>query len=146
MPWSSCCVVYVEGGRNQLLTTWLAEALRVTCLLISWWRCVCLVCARIHACTCACFVCCGRTRGCACLHLCGLSYPACKVHAPYYICHLWHIWFCHTFPHYLINDAILKKKLLNIKCLISHTTFVWKIYHYSMNWARYCHKCLCVFT
>jgi len=26
MPWSSCSVVYVRGGSNQWLTTWLAEA------------------------------------------------------------------------------------------------------------------------
>ena len=36
LPWSSCSMVYVKGGSNQLLTTWLTEALRVTCLLISW--------------------------------------------------------------------------------------------------------------
>jgi hypothetical protein len=32
-------------------------------------------------------------------------------------CHLWPIWLYHIFPHYLINDTIFGKKLLNIKCV-----------------------------
>jgi hypothetical protein len=32
-------------------------------------------------------------------------------------CHLWAVRLCSIFPHYLINGAIFKKKLLNIKCV-----------------------------
>jgi len=40
-----------------------------------------------------------------------LSYPACKVYAPYYII----VWVCHIFLHYLIKSMISRKKLANIK-------------------------------
>jgi hypothetical protein len=45
-------------------------------------------------------------------------------HAPYY--HLWPSPFCNIFPHYLINDTILEKKVTTyLMCvLISSTTFV----------------------
>jgi hypothetical protein len=71
-----------------------------------------------------------------------LSYPACKLHLSCAVlyCHLWPVWLCHIFPHYLINDSFWKK-LLNIKCvLIFSTTFVWNISHSKNNAARY-HKC-----
>jgi hypothetical protein len=32
-------------------------------------------------------------------------------------CYLWAVWLYHIYPHYLINDTILGKKLLNIKCV-----------------------------
>jgi hypothetical protein len=47
--------------------------------------------------------------------VCSFSYPAGKAHAPY--SHLWPVWLCHIFPHYLINGTIFRKKLLNIKCV-----------------------------
>ena len=31
--------------------------------------------------------------------------------------HLWPLWLHHSFRHYLINDAIFRKKLLTIKCV-----------------------------
>jgi hypothetical protein len=31
--------------------------------------------------------------------------------------HLWPVWLCHIFPHYLINGTISGEKLLNIKCV-----------------------------
>jgi hypothetical protein len=46
-----------------------------------------------------------------------LSYPAYKAHlfcAALYCC-LWPVWLYHIFPHYLINDTILAKKILDIK-------------------------------
>ena len=33
------------------------------------------------------------------------------------ICHLRPVWLHHIFRHYLINDTILGKKLLNMKCV-----------------------------
>ena len=30
-------------------------------------------------------------------------------------CHLWPVWLCQIYPHYLINDMIFEKKLLNLK-------------------------------
>jgi hypothetical protein len=32
-------------------------------------------------------------------------------------CHMWPLWLLQIFPHYLIKDAILGKKFLNIKCV-----------------------------
>jgi hypothetical protein len=50
----------------------------------------------------------------------GITYPklpsthsACAV----LYCHLWPVWLYRIFPHYLINDTIFGKKLLNIKCV-----------------------------
>jgi len=37
------------------------------------------------------------------------------VHTPY--CHLWPVWLCNIFPHYLINGMPSEKELLNIKCV-----------------------------
>jgi hypothetical protein len=34
------------------------------------------------------------------------------------ICHLCPVWLYHVFPHYIINDTIFGKKLLDIKCLL----------------------------
>jgi hypothetical protein len=45
--------------------------------------------------------------------VCGLSYTACNMHAPY--CHLWPVWLYCIFPHYLINSMIIGKKYLKIK-------------------------------
>jgi hypothetical protein len=54
-----------------------------------------------------------------CLYSC-LSYPACKsllfCAALYEYCHLWPVWLCHIFPHYLINGTSFGK-LLSIKCV-----------------------------
>ena len=46
---------------------------------------------------------------CACV--CSLRYPACNAHASY--CHLWSVWLCHFFPHYVINWTIFGKKKFN---------------------------------
>jgi len=61
--------------------------------------------------------------------VCSLRYPARNAHAPY--CHLWPAPLYHIFPHYLINDTIFEKKLLNTKCvfwfsvqLLSETFFI----------------------
>jgi hypothetical protein len=40
---------------------------------------------------------------------------ACNVHAPY--CYLWPARLYKIFPHYLINDTIFGKTLLNLKCV-----------------------------
>jgi hypothetical protein len=47
--------------------------------------------------------------------VCSLRYPACNAYAPYY--HLWPAPLYKIFPHYLINDMIIEKKLLNTKCV-----------------------------
>jgi hypothetical protein len=49
---------------------------------------------------------------------CSLAYPACNL----YVCailwrHMWPLWLHHIFWHYLINDTILEKMLLYIKCV-----------------------------
>jgi hypothetical protein len=41
---------------------------------------------------------------------CSLRYPACNVHAPYG--HLWLARMYNISPHYLINETILKKKVI----------------------------------
>jgi hypothetical protein len=51
------------------------------------------------------------------VYVCGRSYPACKAHAPY--CHLWSVWLCNIFQHYLINRTILEKKVMELKCVFS---------------------------
>jgi len=48
------------------------------------------------------------------LGVCSLRYAACNVHAP---CHPWPICLYSILPHYLANDTIFKKELLNIKCV-----------------------------
>ena len=50
-----------------------------------------------------------------CVFFCSLRYPASNVNAPF--CHLWHTSLYNIFPCYLINSMIIKKKLLNIKCV-----------------------------
>ena len=49
---------------------------------------------------------------------CCPSHPACKSHIFCIIshCHLRPVWLYHVSPHYLINDMILGKNLMNIKC------------------------------
>jgi len=42
---------------------------------------------------------------------------ACKVHTPLLCCHLRPLWLYHIFPHYLTNDMVFEKTLLNIKCV-----------------------------
>jgi hypothetical protein len=45
------------------------------------------------------------------VRVCSLTYPACKVHVPYFI-----VWFYYVFLHDLINGTIFgRKKLFNIK-------------------------------
>jgi hypothetical protein len=54
----------------------------------------------------------------SCLYFC-LSLPARKAHLfyPTLYFHLWPLWLCHVCPHYLINDMIFGKKVLNLKSL-----------------------------
>ena len=52
-----------------------------------------------------------------CLYSC-LSCQTCKSHLFYAAsyCHVWPFWLCHTFPYYLMNGTLFKKKkLLNKK-------------------------------
>jgi hypothetical protein len=49
-----------------------------------------------------------------CAHMCSLTHPACKAHAPYYIV-IYCLWLRHIFRHYFINGTIFRKKLLNLK-------------------------------
>jgi hypothetical protein len=71
-----------------------------------------------------------------------LNYLACYAHAPY--CHLWPAPLYNIFPHYLINSAILGKKILNTKCvLIFSATFVRNISHSTKKWAMYDKK-ICI--
>jgi hypothetical protein len=57
-------------------------------------------------------------------------------------CHLWSVWLCHTFSHYLLNDTIFWEELLNIKYVsFFSTTFVWNISYSKKNRARYYHNC-----
>jgi hypothetical protein len=50
------------------------------------------------------------------VNVCGLTYPACNAHAPYF--HLWPVWLYNTFPHYLIKGTVFVKQLLNMKCVL----------------------------
>jgi len=61
--------------------------------------------------------------------ICGLSYPACNAHASY--CHPWPAPLYNTFPDYLTNSMIFKKKITEHKIcvLIFSTTFVQNISH-----------------
>ena len=47
--------------------------------------------------------------------ICSLRYPACNAHAPY--CHLWPALLYNIVPHYLLNDTVFEKKLVNTKCV-----------------------------
>jgi hypothetical protein len=57
------------------------------------------------------------------------------------LCHLWLFRLYRIFPHHLINDTILGKTLLNIKCVLRFpTNFVWNILHSKNTPARYWYK------
>jgi len=90
------------------------------------------------------------------------SYTACNAHTPY--CHLWPVWLCSIFPHYLIviqhamcichivicglsgcssifphyliKGTPFEKKVIEHKMcvLILSTTFVWNISHSKKKW------------
>ena len=51
------------------------------------------------------------------------------------------------FPHCPKYGTIFEKKVNEYKkcVLISYTNFVWNIYHYKKNWAKYDKKCILVF-
>ena len=79
------------------------------------------------------------------MRVCRLKYPACNAYALY--CHLWPVWLCSIFPHYLINGSIFeKKKVIELRgcVLIFSTTFVRNISHSNKNWARYDQKYILV--
>ena len=79
------------------------------------------------------------------MFVCCLRYQTCNAHAPY--CHLWPAPLYTIFPHYLINGTIFGKMLLKIKWVsIFSTPFVWKVFRYKKNWARYDKKCTLVFV
>jgi len=67
---------------------------------------------------------------------------ACKVHAPLLCCHLRPLWLFHIFPHYLTNDMVFEKNIIEHKMcvLIFPTTFVLNISQSEKNLAR-CYKC-----
>jgi len=69
-----------------------------------------------------------------------LRYPSHNVHVPY--CHLWPVKLYNILPHYIINDTILEKILLNIQCEVWFhlSTSVWNISRSKKNWARYDQK------
>jgi hypothetical protein len=77
--------------------------------------------------------------------VCSRRYPACNAHAPY--CHLWPARLYNIFPHYFINDTMLKK-LFNTKCVFRFyiKIFFWNISHPKKNWAIYFQKYTWVFT
>jgi len=67
-------------------------------------------------------------------------HPACNANAPY--CHLWPVRLYDNFPHYLIKDTILGKKITEYKMcvLIFSKTFLFlNISHSKKNRARYYH-------
>ena len=73
--------------------------------------------------------------------VCSLSYPARKMHAPYW--HLWLVQLYHIFPLFHKWHHLWKKKL-NIKCVFClpiPLTFVWHISHSTKNSVRNYHKC-----
>jgi hypothetical protein len=71
--------------------------------------CACL-CTRAHVCVP------GRVSLCMRVRAYSLAYPACNAYALY--CDvIWPLWLDHIFRHYLINDTIFEKQLLNIKCV-----------------------------
>jgi hypothetical protein len=78
--------------------------------------------------------------------VCNLRYPACNEHTPY--CQLWPLRLYNIFSHYhkLLNfRGVGGGGFLDIKCiLIFSTTFVWDIYLYRKNRARYDHKFMLV--
>ena len=50
-----------------------------------------------------------------CVCVCNVRYPVRNAHAPYF--HLWILWMCNIFPHYLTNCTIFETKLLDTKCV-----------------------------
>ena len=58
-------------------------------------------------------------------------------------CHLWPVRLFSTFPHYLTNGTIFRRKVIEHKMcvLIFSTTFVRNLAHYKKNSTRYCQKC-----
>jgi len=70
-----------------------------------------------------------------CLFTC-LNYQVCKLHlfcAELY-CYLLPVWLYHMFPHYIINDTIFQKNLLNIKLCFD---FCYNISYSRKNSGRY---------
>ena len=66
---------------------------------------------------------------------------------------MYHIFICGLFEYqnvvdYLIKDSIFEKKnyLNKMRNLILSTTFLWSIFHYKKNWARYDKICTLVFV
>jgi hypothetical protein len=56
--------------------------------------------------------------------VCGLSYQACNLHAPYF--QLWRMWLYHIFPHCLINGMIFEKKIEHKMCFAFIDNFLLK--------------------
>jgi hypothetical protein len=77
--------------------------------------------------------------------VCSLMYPACNAHAPH--CLLWLVPSTISFP-----TLSHKRHDFRIKCNWKHSVcfeipykFVWNIFHFKKNWARYNRKCASVF-
>jgi hypothetical protein len=89
---------------------------------------------------CLCVRVCGCTAAGMCLRACSITYQKCEACAPY--C-LRPPWLHHIFRHYLKNDMIFGKKLLDIKCVFwfSLNLLFETFGHSKKNSARYCHKC-----
>jgi hypothetical protein len=60
------------------------------------------------------------------------------------MCHIMSSVTCPALPHYLINDTLFEKEVLEYKicALIFSTANVWSISHSKKNWVRCDHKCV----
>ena len=74
--------------------------------------------------------------------VCSLALVICKSHllCAVLYCHLWPALIYHIFPNFPIQWRILGKNLLNIKCVLIFSTFVWKISHSKNNSLRHDYK------
>ena len=80
-----------------------------------------------------------------CVSVFGLSYPACKAHAPYYIV-IRGLPRCTVFSYIISNCMIFGKRVIERETcgLILYTVFVWDISHYKKNWES-CDKKLYIY-
>ena len=74
--------------------------------------------------------------------VCSLRCATCNAHASY--CHLLRAPLYNIFPHYLIKDTVLEKKVSEHKMcvLVFSTNFVWNVSPSKRNWARCDHICM----
>jgi hypothetical protein len=75
---------------------------------------------------------------CECVSVALVIQHAMRMHHHFQLCS---VRLNNIFPHYLINGTIIKKKLLNTKCVLNFcTNFVRNISHSKKNWAIYYDK------